>query len=146
MNNDKRKEINEIVGDYKYGFVTKTKNVIDTGKGLNEDVVKMISKLKNEPEWMLEFRLKSFKKFKELDNPDFGPKLDFDFPFCQRGNCFSEKFAICLKKSITSFEVTLISDLILPFSLFPGQEQYFIRSFPESPFSPNDSSTKARTV
>ncbi len=77
MNNDKRNEINEIVGDYKYGFVTKTKNVIDTGKGLNEDVVRMISKLKNEPEWMMKFRLNAYKKFVEFPQPSFGPSLDF---------------------------------------------------------------------
>jgi len=48
-------------------------------KELNEQFVIDLSKKKNEPEWMLEFRLKSFKKFKELDQPDFGPKLDIDF-------------------------------------------------------------------
>ena len=48
-------------------------------KELNEQFVIDLSKKKNEPEWMLEFRLKSYKKFKELDNPNFGPTLDFDF-------------------------------------------------------------------
>ena len=48
-------------------------------KELNEQFVIDLSKKKNEPEWMLEFRLKSYKKFKELDNPNFGPILDFDF-------------------------------------------------------------------
>ena len=48
-------------------------------KELNEQFIIDLSKRKNEPEWMLEFRLKSYKKFKELDNPNFGPKLDFDF-------------------------------------------------------------------
>lgn len=38
-----------------------------------------LSKKKNEPDWMLEFRLKSLEKFNELDNPNFGPKLDIDF-------------------------------------------------------------------
>ena len=46
---------------------------------LNEEFIKKISKLKNEPEWMLDFRLKSFNKFLELDNPPFGPKIDIDF-------------------------------------------------------------------
>ncbi len=46
---------------------------------LNEQFVIDLSKKKNEPEWMLEFRLKSFKKFQELDNPKFGPKLELDF-------------------------------------------------------------------
>ena len=48
-------------------------------KELNELFVIDLSKKKNEPEWMLEFRLKSFKKFLELDNPDFGPEIDIDF-------------------------------------------------------------------
>lgn len=46
---------------------------------LNEDMIRKISHKKNEPEWMLEFRLKSLKKFMELDMPRFGPKLDIDF-------------------------------------------------------------------
>ena len=46
---------------------------------LTKDYITKISKLKNEPEWMLTFRLKSFEKFLELDNPDFGPKIDIDF-------------------------------------------------------------------
>ena len=48
-------------------------------KELNEQFVIDLSKKKNEPAWMLEFRLKSFKKFKELDQPHFGPKLNIDF-------------------------------------------------------------------
>ena len=46
---------------------------------LNEDLIKKISKSKDEPKWMLDFRLKSFQKFLELDNPKFGPKLDIDY-------------------------------------------------------------------
>lgn len=54
-------------------------NVMFMKKELNEQFVIDLSKKKNEPEWMLEFRLKSFKKFLELDNPDFGPEIDIDF-------------------------------------------------------------------
>ncbi|MCH5167774.1 MAG: Fe-S cluster assembly protein SufB [Erysipelotrichales bacterium] len=46
---------------------------------LNEELIKEISKKKGEPKWMLDFRLKSFKKFLELENPTFGPKIDIDF-------------------------------------------------------------------
>ena len=46
---------------------------------LDESKIKEISSIKNEPKWMLEFRLKSFKKFKELSNPNFGPELKIDF-------------------------------------------------------------------
>ena len=43
--------------DYKYGFKDEDTSIVNTGIGLTEDVVRQISKLKGEPEWMLEFRL-----------------------------------------------------------------------------------------
>jgi len=46
---------------------------------LDEQLIKEISKKKNEPKWMCEFRLKSLQKFLELGMPKFGPKLDIDF-------------------------------------------------------------------
>ncbi len=73
--------IKDIVGDYKYGFKTETKSVIDSGKGLNRDVIKMISKTKNEPDWMLEIRLNAYEEFLRLENPEWGIDLshiDFD--------------------------------------------------------------------
>ena len=63
--------------DYKYGFKDEDTSILNTGKGLNEEVVKQISKLKNEPDWMLEFRLKALKSFRALPNPNFGPDLSF---------------------------------------------------------------------
>lgn len=71
----------DIKDPYKYGFKTEVENVFDTGKGLNEEVIRTISKMKNEPTWMLEFRLKSYKAFLDLNNPSWGPDLssiDFD--------------------------------------------------------------------
>ena len=47
--------------------------------GLNKTRIKEISKLKNEPKWMLDFRLNSYEKFMELSNPIFGPELKIDF-------------------------------------------------------------------
>ena len=70
-----KNEANQIVGDYKYGFRTDAKNVLTSGKGLNEDVIRFISKAKNEPEWMLEFRLKAYQNFLSIDNPKWGPDL-----------------------------------------------------------------------
>ena len=61
--------------DYKYGFKDKDTSIANTGIGLTEEVVRQISKLKNEPEWMLEFRLKAFKAFQEMPMPSFGPDL-----------------------------------------------------------------------
>jgi len=67
MSEKTKQEITEIIGDYKYGFKTETTSVLNTGKGLNEDVIREISKVKGEPKWMLDFRLKSYQKF--LDKP-----------------------------------------------------------------------------
>ena len=61
--------------DYKYGFKDEDTSIVNTGIGLTEEVVRQISKLKNEPEWMLEFRLKAFKAFQEMPMPSFGPDL-----------------------------------------------------------------------
>ena len=53
--------IEEVTGsEYKYGFVTNVET--DTiGKGLNEEVIRIISAKKEEPDWMLEFRLKAYR-------------------------------------------------------------------------------------
>ena len=67
--------------DYKYGFKDKDVSILKTDIGLNEDIIRQISKLKNEPEWMLQYRLNSYKAFLKLSLPDFGPdlsSLDYD--------------------------------------------------------------------
>ncbi|MCQ2815007.1 MAG: Fe-S cluster assembly protein SufB [Bacilli bacterium] len=65
---------------YKYGFKDEDVSIVNTGKGLSEDVVKAISHFKNEPEWMLEFRLKALKAFNNMRLPNFGPDLsNLDF-------------------------------------------------------------------
>ena len=46
---------------------------------LNEEFIRKLSQNKNEPKWMLEFRLLAYQKFLELDNPNFGPTLHIDF-------------------------------------------------------------------
>ena len=46
---------------------------------LDENFIINLSKKKKEPKWMCDFRLKSFRKFQELDNPNFGPQIDIDF-------------------------------------------------------------------
>ena len=48
-------------------------------KKIDKKFVIDLSKKKNEPEWMLKFRLKALDRFNELDNPTFGPKLNIDF-------------------------------------------------------------------
>ncbi|MBQ6281911.1 MAG: Fe-S cluster assembly protein SufB [Bacilli bacterium] len=52
---------------------------IELGKGLNINTVKTISKLKNEPKWMTDFRINSYKAFEKMNMPSFGPKLDINF-------------------------------------------------------------------
>ncbi|EQC69088.1 Iron-sulfur cluster assembly protein SufB [Streptococcus sp. HSISB1] len=67
--------------DYDYGFHDDVTPTYSTGKGLTEEIVRKISAYKHEPEWMLEYRLKSLELFYKLPMPDFGPDLsgiDFD--------------------------------------------------------------------
>lgn len=59
-----------------FDFVTDIENNIEFEFGLNEEVIKAISKNKNEPKWMLEQRLKAYENFLKLPMPDFGPNLD----------------------------------------------------------------------
>jgi Fe-S cluster assembly protein SufB len=69
MEKDQDKIINDVTsGEYKYGFYSdiETEKI---PKGLNEDVVRLISKMKNEPEWLLEFRLKSYRHWLTMKMP-----------------------------------------------------------------------------
>lgn len=69
----------EIKGlkDYQYGFADKDTSIYKTKQGLTKETVLEISKIKNEPEWMREFRLKAYDAFVKMKNPDFGPNLEF---------------------------------------------------------------------
>ena len=74
MKNNKQTEeelLNEVTSkDYKYGFTTNIE--ADTiEKGLSEDVIRTISAKKNEPDWMLEYRLNAYKVWLEMDEPDW---------------------------------------------------------------------------
>ena len=60
------KILNDVTqGDYKYGFVTNIETEI-IEKGLNEDVIRLISAKKEEPEFMLNFRLEAFRKWQKM--------------------------------------------------------------------------------
>lgn len=67
-------------GEYKYGWSSDIESEL-APKGLTEDTVRLISSKKNEPEWLLEWRLKAFELWKTLDEPDWAkvnyPKIDF---------------------------------------------------------------------
>ena len=75
------KQVNKLGNsDYKYGFSTELEE-IKPPKGLNEEIVKFISAQKNEPQWMLDWRLKAFKVFNKIPKPDWAkldmPNIDF---------------------------------------------------------------------
>lgn len=70
-------EKKDIEKEYEYGFSDKEKPIIEFEKGLNLDVIKNISKIKNEPEWMLQKRIEAYQKFLEMKNPNWGPDLSF---------------------------------------------------------------------
>ncbi|HPS41773.1 MAG TPA: Fe-S cluster assembly protein SufB [Anaerolineaceae bacterium] len=63
------------LGEYQYGFKDPENYVYKSEKGLNESVVRKISAMKTEPEWMLEFRLKALAHFMKRPMPAWGPDL-----------------------------------------------------------------------
>ena len=65
----------EGVGEYKYGFSDPETFVFRSRKGLDQDVVREISAMKGEPEWMLEFRLKALDHFQKRPMPTWGGDL-----------------------------------------------------------------------
>ena len=75
------KIIQEVTtGEYKYGFTTDVQTDI-ISKGLNEDVIRTISMKKGEPEWLLEFRLKAYRKWLTMPVPKWAhleiPEINF---------------------------------------------------------------------
>ena len=82
---EKEQEKNQFVKQvaeqkYEFGFTTDVHTEI-IEKGLNEDVVRLISQKKGEPDWMLEFRLKAYNYWKTLKEPKWGhvhvPPIDY---------------------------------------------------------------------
>jgi len=75
-----REKVAELGDKYKYGFVTDIETE-RAPKGLSEDTVKYISAKKNEPGWMLEWRLGAFARWKEMREPNWArvhyPKIDY---------------------------------------------------------------------
>ena len=71
----------ELQDTYAYGFHDQDVSVYRTRKGLDAQVVETISRIKQEPDWMRELRLKAYDSFVKQKNPDWGPDLsgiDFD--------------------------------------------------------------------
>jgi Fe-S cluster assembly protein SufB len=82
LKEDEEKQLLDEVttSEYKYGFVTDIE-ADEAPKGLNEDIIKFISAKKEEPAWLLEWRLKAFDQWKKMTEPDWAnvvyPKPDF---------------------------------------------------------------------
>ncbi|MDD3009234.1 MAG: Fe-S cluster assembly protein SufB [Arcobacter sp.] len=78
---NENQQIHDVINkEYKLGFETLVQS--DTfEKGLNEDVIRAISAKKNEPEWLLDFRLKAYKKWLKMEEPSWAnlkyPKIDY---------------------------------------------------------------------
>lgn len=69
------------IGEYKYGFSDRDVSIYRTKKGLTREVVEEISRIKEEPQWMLEFRLKALEQFYKMPMPQWGgdlSELNFD--------------------------------------------------------------------
>ena len=70
----------KLQDNYKYGFVTDIESE-EFPKGLNEDIIRLISSKKNEPEWLLDYRLKAYRHWKTLTHPEWQyckiPPIDF---------------------------------------------------------------------
>ena len=76
-----RDTIQETTSDYKFGFKTQTQSVYTAPKGLSKETVIAISRYKDEPEWMLQYRLKALEIFNSKPMPNWGADLsgiDFD--------------------------------------------------------------------
>lgn len=67
-----------VGGEYKYGFTTDVEYE-DFPTGINEDIIREISRRKDEPEWVLEFRLEAFEKWKQMEEPDWA-NIEYDKP------------------------------------------------------------------
>ena len=79
--NEEKKLLQDITKkEYKEGFVTDVDQDF-ISKGLNEDIVRMISERKGEPQWLLDFRLDAFRKWQKMEMPDWGhldmPHIDY---------------------------------------------------------------------
>jgi len=65
-------DVREIGTDYKYGFSDKEDYIFKSGRGLTDEIVTYISRSKNEPQWMLDFRLRALNIFRKKPMPKFG--------------------------------------------------------------------------
>ena len=86
----REKEIDKLK-EYKYGFTTDIEN-FKAPKGLSEETIKFISKIKKEPQWMLDWRLKAFNRLKVLKEPSWQK------PKCC---CYRNRVKYCIDRNAT---------------------------------------------
>ncbi|MBR2545242.1 MAG: Fe-S cluster assembly protein SufB [Erysipelotrichaceae bacterium] len=80
MTENKNREIFRTQDEYTAGFADEDTSVFNTGRGISREVVETISRIKGEPEWVLEYRLKAFEAFEKMAVQDWGPDLrDLNF-------------------------------------------------------------------
>jgi Fe-S cluster assembly protein SufB len=74
----------EEMGTYKYGFKDSSDEYFfKSQKGLNREIVKKISEMKGEPEWMLDYRLKAFEHFIQRPMPGWGADIAGHLLLCK---------------------------------------------------------------
>ena len=76
----REKEIDKLK-EYKYGFTTDIEE-IRSPKGLSRETIEFISQIKNEPKWMLDWRMKAFNRLQKIDEPNWQkpkyPKINYN--------------------------------------------------------------------
>ncbi|MBQ3375438.1 MAG: Fe-S cluster assembly protein SufB [Erysipelotrichaceae bacterium] len=80
MMENKNREIFRSQDEYTAGFADEDTSIFNTGKGISREVVETISKIKGEPDWVLQYRLKAFEAFEKMEMQQWGPDLsDLNF-------------------------------------------------------------------
>ena len=80
MTENKNREIFRTQDEYTAGFADEDTSIFNTGRGISREVVETISRIKGEPDWVLEYRLKAFEAFEKMSVQEWGPDLsDLNF-------------------------------------------------------------------
>jgi Fe-S cluster assembly protein SufB len=93
---------------YKYGFVTDIESDV-APKGLNEDIVRFISAKKEEPEWLLEWRLRAYRAWLTMEEPRHWPKLSFPPIDYQDAHYYAAPKSLSRPKSLDEVDPELLA-------------------------------------
>ena len=154
MDNKEINKNNEFVRQvaeqkYEFGFTTDVHtDIIDVG--LNEDVVRLISQKKGEPDWMLDFRLKAYNYWKTLEQPTWGhvnvPEIDYQAisyyadPLAKKKDEGKKEIDPELMKTFDKLGIPLEERLILS-----GQTAWCLPEWPSTPlWTPFPSKPRSR--